>query len=330
MFSRYDSASALLAGEMKYKDYYATLGVPREAAPGDIKRAYRKLARRYHPDVSKEQDAEERFKEINEAYQTLSDPDKRAAFDQLGRYRPGEDFRPPPGWERRFRFGDGNLDDILDLGDLFEHFGGGPFGRRGSARGGRERFAIPGQDYEVSAQLTLEEAHHGTEVSLDLTAPETTPGGAIRRVPRTVRVRVPKGATDGQRLRVPGKGGPGVNGGPPGDLYLNIALRPHALFKVSGRDLYLDLPVAPWEAVLGADVEVPTLDGRLSVSVRPGSLAGQKLRLTGKGLPAPRGRDGDLYCVLQIVTPPVRAERERQLYEELGRISGFNPRRHFD
>jgi len=311
---------------MKYKDYYAILGAARGASQDDIKKAYRKLARKYHPDVSKEKDAEERFKEINEAYQTLSEPEKRAAYDQLGHYRPGEEFRPPPGWERQFRFEEGNLDDFVDLGDLFEHLGG--FGRRGGARAGRGGFAMAGQDYEVTAHLTLEEVYRGAEVALDLAGPEMTPDGAIRRVPKTVRVRVPKGATDGQRLRVPGKGGPGVNGGPAGDLYLDITLRPHSLFKASGRDLYLELPITPWEAVLGAEVEVPTLSGRVKVTVPPGSRAGQKLRLSGRGLPTPKGGHGDLYCVLQIVTPTVLSDREKQLYQELRQLSSFNPRGH--
>jgi curved DNA-binding protein len=170
-----------------------------------------------------------------------------------------------------------------------------------------------GQDYEVTAHLTLEEVFRGAELDLDLSAPEMTPDGGIRRVPKTIHVRVPKGATDGQRLRVPGKGGPGASGGPPGDLYLNIVLRPHPLYKAQEHDLYLELPVAPWEAVLGAAIEVPTLDGRVKVSVRPGSRAGQKLRLTGKGLPKPKGGSGDLYCVLQIVMPTVVSEREGAL-----------------
>ena len=316
---------------VKYKDYYATLGVARDASADDIKKSYRKLARKYHPDVSKEKDAEEKFKEVQEAYETLKDTEKRAAYDQLGRYQPGEDFRPPPGWERQFRFEQGSFDDF-DLADLFEHFGGGPFQGRSarSRRGGPGAggFAMRGQDYEVTAHLTLEDLYRGAEVSLDLAAPEMTPDGAVRRVPKTVRVRVPKGATDGQRLRVPGKGGSGAGNGSAGDLYLNIALHPHPLYKVSGHDLYLELPVAPWEAVLGSEVEVPTLDGRVKVSVRPGSRSGQKLRLAGKGLPKPREGLGDLYCVLQVVTPSVLSEREKQLYEELGRISGFNPRGH--
>lgn len=308
---------------VKYKDYYATLGVERSASPEEIKKAYRRLARKYHPDVSKEKDAEEHFKEVQEAYDTLRDAEKRAAYDQLGRFRSGEDFRPPPDWSSHF--GGMGAEDFVDLGDLFAHLGG----RRGFGRGTRRGdFAMPGEDYEATAHLTLEEAASGTEISLQLDAPEPRADGTIRRVPRTVRVRVPRGATDGQRLRVPGKGGPGFNGGPPGDLYLNIALRPHPLFRASGSDLYLELPVTPSEAVLGAEIEVPTLAGKVRVTVPPGSRAGQKLRLAGRGLPTPRGGHGDLYCVLQIVTPASLTEREKALYEELARISHFNPRGH--
>ncbi len=316
---------------MKYKDYYATLGLARDASADDVKKAYRRLAKKYHPDVSKEKDAEERFKEVNEAYQTLSDAEKRSAYDQLGRYRPGEDIRPPPGWGQQFRFEQGDLDGFVDLSELFEHLGAAGFGRsagRGGRAGGGRGFAMRGQDYEVTAHLALEEVFRGAELDLDLSAPEMTPEGEIRRVPKTIHVRVPKGATDGQRLRVPGKGGPGAGSGPAGDLYLNIVLRPHPLYKVQEHDLSLDLPIAPWEAVLGTGVEVPTLDGRVKVSVRPGSRAGQKLRLAGKGLPKPKGGAGDLYCVLQIAMPTVVSDREKALYEELGQLATFNPRGH--
>ncbi|MCX7893541.1 MAG: DnaJ domain-containing protein [Burkholderiales bacterium] len=321
---------------MKYQDYYETLGVPRDASAEDIKKAYRKLARKYHPDVSKEKDAEEKFKAVQVAYDTLKDPEKRAAYDQLGRHRAGEEFRPPPGWETHFgRGGAQGFEEFVDLSDLFEHFGrGGPFG--GATRGGRgtrfrpEDLRMPGQDYEANAVLPLEDAARGVELSLDLAVPEYTADGGVRRVQKTIRVRVPPGVTDGQRLRVPGKGGPGLNGGPPGDLYLNIALAPHSRFRVDGHDLYIELPIAPWEAALGAEVEVPTLAGRVRVSVRPGSKAGQKLRIAGKGLPRPKGGAGDLYAVLQIVTPTVLSERERELYAELAKASRFNPRAHLD
>ena len=187
---------------------------------------------------------------------------------------------------------------------------------------------MPGQDYEVAAQLDLEDLARGTELAIDLSATEVMPDGTVRRVPKTVRVRVPQGAIDGQRLRVPGKGGHGIGGGPAGDLYLNITVRPHRWFKAVGHDLFLELPIAPWEAVLGSEVEVPTLDGRLKVTVPPGSRSGQKLRLTGKGLPIQKAGFGDLYCVLQIVTPTALSQREKQLYEELRQLSAFDPRAH--
>jgi len=312
---------------MKYKDYYATLGVERGASQEDVKKAYRRLARKYHPDVSKEANAEERFKEIGEAYETLKDPEKRAAYDQLGRYQSGQEFRPPPDWETRF--GPGGLDDILDLGDLFAHFGARP--GRGFSTGGTNRadFALPGEDYEVTASIGLEEAARGTELNIQLAVGEIGAEGVRRRVPKTIRVRVPKGVTEGERLRIPGKGGPGWNGGPPGDLYLNIALKPHPLFRVAGHDLYLDLPLAPWEAVLGAQVQAPTLTSRVSLAVRPGSRAGQKLRVAGHGLPKPGGGSGDLYCLLSIVSPGTVDERERALYQELASVSRFDPREHW-
>jgi len=322
---------------MKYKDYYATLGVDRGASDDDIKKAYRRLARKYHPDVSKEKDAEEKFKEVAEAYQTLSDKDKRAAYDHLGSHQSGEDFRPPPGWEHNFGQGGFSTEGVdlggIDLSDLFDMLGRGTRGAGGRGRGARagaETFSMPGQDFEANAQLALEDAYRGTELNLQLAMPEIGPDGMVRRTPKSVRVRVPPGATDGQRLRVPGKGGAGLNGGPAGDLYLNISLQPHHLFKVSGHDLYLELPVAPWEAVLGAKIEVPTLDGRVSLTIRPGSKAGQKLRVGGKGLPRPgTGNAGDLYCVLTIVTPSAAGDKEKALYKELAEISGFDPRGHF-
>jgi curved DNA-binding protein len=317
---------------MKYKDYYAVLGVARGASEDDIKKAYRRPARKYHPDVSKEKDAEERFKEIAEAYQTLSDKEKRAAYDELGSHRPGEDFRPPPGWESHFAQGGGG-DGIdlggIDLGDLFEALGRGHARGRRPA-GGADSFAMPGQDFEASARLSLEEAFRGTELTLELSVAEMTPDGGLRRTPRSVRVRVPKGATDGLRLRVPGKGAPGFNGGPPGDLYLNIALRPHPRFRAAGHDLYLDLPITPSEAVLGATVEVPTMEGRVALNIRPGARTGQKLRVAGKGLPRPHGHAGDLYCVIGIATPAVPGERELALYRELAAASHDNPRAHLE
>ena len=312
---------------MKFKDYYAILGVDRQASADDIKKRYRILARKYHPDVSKEPEAERRFKEVAEAYATLKDPEKRAAYDQLGTRRPGEDFRPPPEWSTRFGDGAPSFDD-MDFADLFAGLAGraargGHGGRRGS--GG----AMRGQDFEVTVPITLEEAYRGTEVSLDLTTTEFDARGVPRRTPRRVTARIPRGPTDGQVLRLPGQGGPGFSGGPDGDVYLTIALRPHSLYRASGRDLYLDLPLAPWEAALGATVEVPTLAGRVELKVPPGTRAGQQLRLAGRGLPAPEGAAGDLHAVVQIALPATLSEREQSLYRELAAASRFDPRRHF-
>ena len=304
---------------MKYKDYYGVMGVERNASPEEIKQAYRKLARKYHPDVSKEPNAEEKFKEVGEAYETLKDPQKRAAYDQLGQHRPGQEFSPPPGWEKQFGDGGFSFED-LDLGDLFSAFGGGA--RRGSMR-------MPGQDYEVTAHISLEEAYRGTEVALELAVPEYDERGFPHRVPRTFKARIPQGATDGQRLRIPGKGGKGLNGGRDGDLYLNIALHPHRLFRASGHDLYFDLPLAPWEAVLGTTVQVPTLGGPVSLKVPPGTHAGQQLRLAKRGLPKPHTGEGDLFAIVQITVPTAVGERERALYRELAGASSFNPRGHF-
>ena len=309
---------------MKYKDYYEILGVKRDAGDDEIKKAYRKLAQKYHPDVTKDPKGEEKFKEVAEAYETLKSAEKRAAYDQLGRHQPGEEFRPPPDWGRQYGQADFSFDDI-DLEDLFAGLSGR--GRRAGAGAGA--FRMPGQDYEITAHVSLEEAFHGTEVELNLSVPEYDASGQLRRVPRTFKVRIPKGATDGQRLRLAGKGGKGINGGRDGDLYLNIALHPHPLFRVSGHDLYLDLPLAPWEAVLGAQVEIPTLSGPVRLKVPPHTRAGQQLRLAGRGLPRARGGEGALHAIVQIVVPTASSEQERALYQQLANASTFNPRGHF-
>lgn len=307
---------------MKYKDYYQVLGVERTASEDEIKKAYRRLARKYHPDVSKEANAEERFKEIAEAYDVLKDTQKRAAYDRLGRHGAGEEFRPPPGWQEQYARGAGaaGYSGQWDLGDLFAELFGGGRPRPSSATGG---FAIPGNDYEAVVQLDLEQAYRGAEVQLNL---GPVAGDVGERRQQTTTIRIPKGVTDGQKLRVPGKGGPGSNGGPPGSLYLEIKLKPHPRYKVSDHDLYVDLPLAPWEAALGTQVEIPTLDGNVRLKINAGASSGQKLRLPGKGLPEPGGGAGDLYAVVQIMSPPSLSPRERELYDELSRVSSFNPR----
>ncbi len=312
---------------MKFKDYYEVLGVARDASQADIKKAYRKLAHKFHPDVSKESGAEEKFKDVAEAYATLKDAEKRAAYDQLGRHASGEDFVPPQGWEKHFaqnfgQGGGGHFEDV-DLSDLFAAFGGrgGRSGGHGFSRGPR-----PGQDFEVKVQVTLEQVYAGAEIDLELVLPEVGADGVTRRAPKTFRVRVPKGAEDGQRLRLAGKGGPGAHGGPNGDLYLVLSFAPNALYRVTGRDLYLDLPLAPWEAVLGASVEVPTLGGAVEMNIPAGTAAGRKLRLAKRGLPSAKGDPGDLYAIVRIEVPTAPGARERELYEELKKVSGDNPR----
>jgi curved DNA-binding protein len=326
---------------MKFKDYYAALELERDADGDAIKKAYRRLARRTHPDVAKEPGAEERFKEISEAYQTLSDPEKRQAYDDLGRHGSGEDFSPPPDWESRFRREGGQpAGQDVDLADLFEQMGfgvsggaggfGGGFGSSGGFGQQAGGFPVRGQDLKVTTELTLEQAAQGTEVAFTLSVPSRRADGGMAREPRSGTIRVPRGVADGERLRVPGRGGPGLGGGPAGDLFLEIRLKPHPRFRPVGHDLYLELPIAPWEAALGAEIELPTLAGTARVTVRPGMRNGQKLRLAGKGLPRRKEGAGDLYGVIQIVMPEQIGDRERELYRELAEASAFNPRPSFE
>ena len=310
---------------MKYKDYYAILEVKRDATADDIKATYRRLARKYHPDVSKEKDAEEKFKEMAEAYETLKDPEKRAAYDQLGRYTPGQEFRPPPEWGQHFGQGQGGFDDI-DLSSLFA----GLAGRQG--RGGARRAVDPmaGSDYEAVVRVSFAQAFHGTEVDLELSVLEWGPDGAARRVPHRVKTRIPRGVTDGEKLRVRGRGGKGTNGGPDGDLYLDIEVAEHPLYRVSGKDLYIDLPLAPWEAILGTSVQLPTPAGAVTLKVPAGTRSGQQLRLTGRGMTRGSGATGHMHAVVRIEVPTVVDDRQNALYLQLSEISNFNPRAHLD
>lgn len=306
---------------MQYKDYYKILGVEREASPAEIKKAYRLLARKYHPDVSRESNAEEKFKEVAEAYEVLKDSKKRTAYDQLGSWQPGQEFQPPPDWEKHFRHFEFDLGGSRpEFSDFFADLFG--MGRRGGAPfGGR------GRDIEATVEITLEEALRGKEAEFSFNVMDFNGAGTARRRPRSVRVRIPKGVVDGERLRVPGKGGKGTGGSADGDLYLHIRFLPHPLFRSVGHDLYLELPVTPWEAALGANIAIPTLHDGARVKLPAGSRSGQRLRLTGKGLPKRGGAAGDLYCMIQITSPDTLTERERSLYEELARVSSFNPRR---
>jgi len=309
---------------MKYKDYYAALGVKRDAGADEIKTAYRRLARKYHPDVSKEKDAEEKFKAMAEAYETLKDPEKRAAYDQLGRHQSGEEFRPPPDWGEHFAQGQGGFDDI-DLSDLFAGIAGRQ-GRGGGAR--RADRPMAGSDYEAVVRISFEQAFHGTEVDLELSVLEWDPDGGVRRVPHRVKARIPRGVTDGEKLRVPGKGGKGANGGPSGDLYLDIEVQTHPFYRVDGQDLYVDLPLAPWEAVLGTSVKLPTPAGAVTLKVAAGTRAGQRLRLSGRGMARGKGTPGHLYAMVRIEVPTVTDDNQKKLYQQLADTSNFNPHAH--
>ncbi|CAN5116907.1 curved DNA-binding protein [soil metagenome] len=308
---------------MKFKDYYEIIGVPRTATTEEIKQAYRKLAHKYHPDISKDPKGKEKFQEIGEAYATLKDAEKRKAYDDLGKHAPGEQFTPPPDWQKHFNAGGSNFDDV-DFSDLFAAFGGG------RSRGRSRRTApVAGQDFEVAASVTLEQIFEGSEIDLRAEIPEHDRNGVTQRVARTFRITLPKGAADGQRMRLAGKGGPGTHGGPPGDLYVVLALQAHPLYRVSGRDLFIDLPLTPWEAVLGAEVHVPTLAGTVQLKIKPGTAAGQKLRLAKRGLAAADGSVGALYALVRIEVPSSPSQAERDLFEKLEKISSFNPRKHF-
>jgi curved DNA-binding protein len=309
---------------MKYKDYYAILGVKKDASADDIKSAYRRLARKYHPDVSKEKNAEEKFKEMGEAYETLKDPEKRAAYDQLGSHAAGQEFRPPPDWEQQFAQGAGAFDDI-DLADLFA-----AFGQRPGRRGGGPPPPMRGHDFEAGVSLSFAQAFNGAEIQLQMNGLEWDENGNGRRVPRTISVRIPRGVTSGERLRVPGKGGAGFRGGPAGDLYLEIEVADHPLFRVSGKDLFMDLPLTPWEAVLGTEVSLPTPAGEVSLKVPAGTRAGQKLRLGGRGLQRGSASAGHLYAIVRIEVPSVVDEAQRDLYRKLAATSNFDPRAHLE
>jgi curved DNA-binding protein len=312
---------------MEYRDYYKVMGVERSATQDEIKRAYRKLARKYHPDVSKEPDAEARFKEVQEANQVLSDPERRAAYDQLGTRRPGEEFRPPPDWGHNFEFRTEEGADG-DFSDFFANLFGGrsPFGRgRGTQGGFGGGFTRPARDHHARIDLSLEDAYHGGTRTLRLQKPVVTDDGHVELKDHELRVNIPAGVTHGQQIRLAGQGEPAASAqGKPGDLYLEANILPHERFQLDGRDVTVTLPVAPWEAALGATVPVPTLGGPVELRVPAGAKSGQKLRLRGRGLP---GRQpGDQYVVLKIVLPPANDERSRALYEQMQRDLNFDPR----
>ncbi len=299
---------------MEFKDYYKIMGVARDATDAQIKAAYRKLARKYHPDVSKEKDAEARFKEVGEAYEVLKTPEKRAAYDQLGQGpRPGEEFRPPPDWGSGFEFS-GPGAGRADYSDFFESL----FGRDPDGRG-----AAASNDHHARVMIDLDASLTGGSRAFTLRMPELDAAGRVATKSRTLNVQIPKGILPGQHIRLAGQGAR-AGGGAAGDLFLEVEFQPHPLYRVDGRDLYLDLPVAPWEAMLGATVKTPTPSGVVELKIPPGSHSGGKLRLKGRGIPATP--PGDLYAVLQIALPPVRDAKARAAYEALAAAIPFNPR----
>lgn len=305
---------------MQFRDYYQILGLSRDATQEEIKRAYRKLARKYHPDVSKAEDAEARFKEVGEAYEVLKDPEKRAAYDRFGEnWREGQDFTPPPNWDSGFEFTGGGFTDHDPHGfsDFFEQL----FGRGGPRRGGRGRATRQAEDHHAKVTLTLEEAWQGASKEVVLQRPTINRAGHLEMQPHTLRLRIPKGVCEGQKIRLAGQGEPGT---PAGDLYLEVCFAPHRLYRVDGADIHLELPITPWEAALGARVKVPTLGGVVELAIPEGSQSGRRLRLKGRGLPA--SPPGDQYVTLKVVVPPASSQAARELYRTMEKTMPYNPR----
>ncbi|HEY7986199.1 MAG TPA: DnaJ C-terminal domain-containing protein [Methylophilaceae bacterium] len=309
------------AGEMEFKDYYQTLGVEKSATPDEIKQAYRKLARKYHPDVSKEPNAEERMKQVNEANEVLSDPEKRATYDQLGsRYKGGQEFQPPPDWGGGFDFSSTGGAGADDFSDFFANL----FGQ--SARsGGPRSYQMRGEDQHAKLTIDLRDAYEETIRSLTLSMPETDEQGRTAMKQQTLKVRIPKGVKPGQHIRLAGKGSPGSGGGAAGDLYLEVNFKPDPQYRVDGRDVFEIIAVTPWECALGATIEVPTPTGSVQLKVPAGSQTGNKLRLKERGIPG--NPAGDLYIVLKVELPPADTDQARKLYETMAQELAFDPRR---
>lgn len=313
---------------MQFRDYYEIMGLKRDASADEIKRAYRKLARQHHPDVSDSPDAAERFKELGEAYAVLKDPEKRAAYDQLGQnWQSGQDFSPPPHWNEGFEFHGDDIDprEAAGFSEFFSNLFGGQFaqGRQGH-QAGETGMHMHGGDARAAIEITLEDSYAGAQRSVSLQHVETDAAGRPQVKTRTLDVRIPRGVRPGQHIRLAGQGSPGIGRGQPGDLYLEVRFKPHPRYSVDGKDVYLNLPVAPWEAALGAELNVPTPTGEINLTIPANSQHGRKLRLRGKGLPA--AQPGDLYVVLQVVLPPADTEARRSAYRDMQRQTSFDPR----
>ena len=317
---------------MEFKDYYLVMGVDRSATPDDIKRAHRKLARKYHPDVSKEKDAEARFKELAEAYDVLKDPEKRAAYDRLGaNYKAGQEFQPPPDWGNQQKES-GNYSQGFDGGQGEDHsaffdalFRGMGRGQQGAQQRSHEAFDMHGQDQHAKIQIEIEDSYSGATRTLQLRVQTEGPDGRPILTDKTLEVVIPKGIRAGQHIRLAAQGGPGMGRGSPGDLYLDVEILPHPLYRTDGTDVLMDLPIAPWEAALGADVIAPTPTGQVEVKIPPGSVAGRKLRVKERGLPGKT--PGDFYFVLKLVQPNATSEADKKAYADLhAAFQTFNPR----
>lgn len=316
---------------MEFRDYYQILRVSKTATTDEIKKAFRKLARKYHPDVSKESDAAARMSEINEANNVLSDPEKRAAYDALGsRHQAGQDFRPPPDWNTGNEYSGAGMSDAEAQGfseffaKMFGDAGHGPAGhggRRQSAGGAQQ---MRGEDHHAKVVIDLTDAYHGATRAITLRAARLDESGHVVSDERTLNVNIPKGLKEGQHIRLAGQGSPGFGGGPAGDLFLEIHFAPDARYRIDGRDVIESMPLTPWEAALGASVEMPTPSGNVQVKVPPGSQTGRRLRLKGRGIPGEPA--GDLYLEITVVLPPADTEAARALYETMARDMAFNPR----
>ncbi len=320
------------------------MGVERSATQDEIKRAYRKLARKYHPDVSKEADAEKRFKEVGEAYEVLKDPEKRTAYDQLGaNWKAGQDFNAPPDWDAGFEFSGGgftgggaqnqnyNGADASAYSDFFESLFGQGFRQAGARPQGAQQqggFHAKGSDHHAKILIDLDDAMKGVTRSISLRVPDVDGSGHVTTRERVLKINIPKGIKQGQHIRLSGQGNPGFGQGTAGDLYLEIEFNPHSIYRVEGRDVYLDLPVAPWETALGASVKAPTPGGVVDLKIKPGSVNGSKMRLKGRGIPASSASNsaGDLYVILKVALPPANTSDEKAAYEKMRESFTFNPR----
>ena len=314
---------------MEYKDYYDVMGVAREATQDDIKKAYRKLARKYHPDVSKEAEAEAQFKSLGEAYAVLKDPEKRAAYDQLGsQWQGGQDFQPPPGWDQNFEFrgdgfsatGEGDADFSEFFSSLFGQMGGGG-PQRATGRGG---FQMQGEDHHAKILIDVLDSYTGVARAIKLRLPEVTNDGRVEVRERTLNVKIPKGVRSGQRIRLAGQGGPGMGGGKSGDLYLEVGINASGRYRVDDKDVSLTLPITPWESALGATVAVPIPSGAVNLKIPVGSGQGSRLRLKGKGIPGKT--PGDFYVELNVVLPPADTEEAKTFYRKMESELPFDPR----